>query len=139
MSKRVFIGCGSQPKNTIGALRGDRALDLREHPLLARLHELEVAEPECVFLDQRQHEAVAVVAGLDAVDLVVELGSEAPDVGEVTEPGLVQVGRHCERVLGAIQVRAHDLDRALGLVGLEVRRHGRHPVAEKDVDVAVLE
>ena len=51
----------------------------------------------------------------------------------------MQVGRHGQRVLGAVQVRAHDLDRALGLVGLEVRRHGGHPVAEEDVDVAVLE
>ncbi len=86
MSKRAFIGCGSQPKNTIGRFAANRTFDLREHPLLARFDELEVAEPECVLPDQRQHQAVAVVAGLDAVDLVVELGGEALDVAKSRSP-----------------------------------------------------
>ena len=75
MSKRVFIGCGSQPKNTMGRFAATARSTCDEHALLARLDELEVAEPVLVLLDQRQHEAVAVVAGLDAVDLVLELRS----------------------------------------------------------------
>ncbi len=120
-------------------LRGDGALDLRQHALLARLDELEAAEPELVLLDQREHEPIAVVARLDAVDLVVELFRKALDVREIAQARLVQVGRHGQRVLGAVEVCAHDFDRSLGLVGREVRRHGGHPVAEEHVDVAVLE
>ena len=121
------------------ALRGDGALDLGQHALLARLDELEVAEVELVLLDQGQHQPVAVVAGLDAVDLVLEFRRVALDVREVVKPGLIEIRRHGERVLRAVEVCAHDLDRTLGLVGPQVRGHRGHPVAEEYVDVAVLQ
>jgi len=122
-----------------GPLCGDRALHLREHALLARLDQLEGAKAVPVLGDHFQHEAVAVVARLDAVDLVAQLRREALDVVEVTQSGLVQVGGHGKRVLRAFEVRPQDFHGAVGLVGRAVRCLCRHPVAEEHVDVAVLE
>src|SRR3546814_10624867 len=52
---------------------------------------------------------------------------------------LRRVLRHRQGVLGAFQVGAQHLDRALFAVLGDVGLHGRHPVAEEDVDVAVLQ
>ena len=46
MSKRMFIGCGAHPRNTIGRVRTYGTLDLRQHALLARLHQFELAQAE---------------------------------------------------------------------------------------------
>ena len=83
--------------------------------------------------------AVAVVARLDAVDLAVQLVLELGDVGEVLDAGLRRVLRHRQGVLGALQVDAEHLDRTLVAILGEIAFHGRHPVAEEDVDVAVLQ
>ena len=89
-----------------GLLVAHGALDLRQHALLARLDQLEVAEAELVLLDHLQHQPVAVVAGLDAVDRAVERGGEAVDVVEVLEARVIGVGRHREGVLGALEIGA---------------------------------
>ena len=85
-------------------VRVDGALDLRQHALLARFDDLEVPEAEGIGVDHAENEAVAVVAGLDAVDRVIQFGGEFADIGEVAQAGLVGVGRHGEGVLGAAQI-----------------------------------
>ena len=112
--------------------------DLREHALLARLDELEATEAELVLLDQVEDEVVAVVAGLDAVNRCPQLFSESIDVREVLEPRVVQIVGHAERVLRTDQVVADDFDGAFVGEGLQHRFLRRNPVAEEDVDVAVL-
>ena len=97
------------------------------------------SSPKAFVLDHLEDQPVAVVAGLDAVDLAVELVAELGDVGEVLEPLLGEVGRHGEGVLGALEVDADVLDRAVLEVGPDVGLHGRHPVAEEHVDVVVLQ
>ncbi len=113
-------------------------LDLRQHALLARFDEPETAEAELVLPDQLEDDVVAVVAGFDAVNRCPQLFSESVDVREVLEPCVVQIVGHAERVLGADQVVADDFDGAVVGVGLQDRCLRRHPVAEEDVDVAVL-
>src|SRR3546814_15351799 len=74
---------------------------------------------------------------LDAVDLAVEIVLELGDVGEVLQALLRGVLRHRQGVLGAFQVGPHRLHGAVLAVLGDVAFHGRHPVAEEDVDVAV--
>jgi hypothetical protein len=95
--------------------------------------------PKGVGLDHVEDQAVAVVARLDAVDLTAEFVAQLGDIGEVLDAGLGGVLRHRQGVLGALQVDAEHLDRAVVPVGGDVAFHGRHPVAEEDVDVAVLQ
>jgi hypothetical protein len=116
----------------------DGALDLRQHSLFARLDELEVAQAEQALPDHAQDQPVAVVARLNTVDGVVELGGEAPDIGKVVQAGLVGVGRNRQGVFGSRQVGADDVDRVVLEICLAVSFHGGHPVAEKDIDVFVL-
>src|SRR3546814_3243717 len=93
-----------------------------------------VRQVEVVLLDHVEDQAIAVVARLDAVDLAVELVRELGDVGEVLQALLRRVLRHRQGVLGAFQVGAQHLDRALFAILGDVGLHGRHPVAEEDVD-----
>ena len=121
-----------------GTLVAPGALDLRQHALLGALDQLEAAEAELVVVDHLLDQPVAVVAGLDAVDLAVELVLELGDVSEVLETLVIQVLRHRQRVLRTVEVGANHLDTAVRLERGDVGFHGRHPVAEEDVDVAVL-
>ena len=114
-------------------------LDLREHALFARLDEPETAEAEQVLAHHAEHQAVAVIARLDAVDGGVELRREACDVGEALQPGRVGVGRHRQGVLGAGEIVADDLHGAVCQVALAIGLHGGHPVAEEHVDVVILQ
>jgi hypothetical protein len=120
------------------SLLGNRALHLGEHALLARLDQLESAEAELVLLDHVDDVQVAVIAGLDAVDRPIQLLAETVDVGEVPEPGRVQVVGHGERVFRALEVRMYELDRLVVEKRLQHRCLRRQPVAEKQVDVVVL-
>ena len=113
-----------------------QAIDLREHALLGGFAHLEAAQAEHVPVDHPLDQAVAVVAGLDPVDLAVERVLVRGDVGEV---GDAQIGGglvHGERVLRALEVRAHRVDGARLAVGGDVGLHRRHPVAEEHVHVA---
>ena len=78
----MFIGCGSQPRNTIASLLRARALDLASMPCSELSTSSKPSEPELVVVDHLLDQAVAVVAGLDAVDLAVELVLELGDVGD---------------------------------------------------------
>src|SRR5256885_443727 len=71
------------------------------------------SETEVVVLNHPQNVMVAVVAGLDAVDRVMQRGAEALDVGEIPEPGGVSVGRYRQGVFRTAEVLAHHLDRAI--------------------------
>ena len=51
--------------------------DLREHALLARLDQLETAKAKLILPDQLEDDVVAVVAGLDAVELSRKAGNKA--------------------------------------------------------------
>src|ERR1700733_5739455 len=60
-----------------------RSLHFRQHPLLARLDDLEVLQSELIALDEVEDQAVAVVAGLNAEDFALERILEFPDVAEI--------------------------------------------------------
>ena len=77
------------------------ALHLRQHSLFAGLDQFEAAQAELILLEHVQHMPVAVVAGFDSVDRVVEFGSEALNILEVLETGGIGVCRHRQRVFGA--------------------------------------
>ena len=122
-----------------GFLAARRPLDLGKLALFARFDQLEIAEIEQVLLQHLEHMPVAVVAGLDAVDGALQRGGEAVDVGEVPQARLPGIRRHRQRVLGAGEIRTQHLDRSLVDVAFAVGFLGRHPVAEKYVDVVVLQ
>jgi hypothetical protein len=114
------------------------AFDLGQHALLAGFDQFELAQAEQILLQHRQDQPVAVIAGLDTVDRILQLRREALDVGERLQAGIVGVGGHGQRVLGAGQIGAEHLDRAVGHIGPAVAFLGRHPVAQEHVDVLVL-
>ena len=116
-----------------------RPLDLAQHAGLAGFDQLEVLQAEGVALDHVVDDHVAVVAGLDPVDLAVKLVLELRDVGEIAKAPLGDIGRDRQSVLGAFQVGAHDLDRLVFDIGADEGFHRRHPVAEEDVDVLLLQ
>ncbi len=58
---------------------------------------------------------------------------------EALQPLVVELLGGGERVLGAFEVLADGVDGARLAIGRDVGLHGRHPVAEKDVDVIVGE
>ena len=68
------FGCGSQPRNTIGSSRSAARETCAKHARLGAFDDAEVgrAEAEGVGLDHVDDQAVAVVAGLDAVDAPIE-------------------------------------------------------------------
>ncbi len=68
-----------------GLFRASGALDLGEHALLTGFDELEPSQPELVLLQHAQDEPVAVIAGLDAVNRILQLRAEALYVGEVVQ------------------------------------------------------
>ena len=65
------------------------AVDLGQHALLARRHQFPVAEIEGAFLDHPVDVGVGGSAGIDAVDLAVELVGEAAEIGDVVRQALV--------------------------------------------------
>ena len=81
-------------------------------PCSLLLDQLEVAQAELVLLDHVEHVAVAVVARLDAVDLVVQLAGEFLDVGEIVQPLVVEcrwARRGC--ICAPVRLARDDLDR----------------------------
>ncbi len=114
-------------------------LDLREFTLFARLDQLEIAQAELILLQHFQNQAVAVVAGFDAVNRIVECRGKPVDVLEILESRVVGVRGYGERVLGALKIRTDHDHRTVGVVGFAIGLLGRHPVAEKYVDVLILQ
>lgn len=108
-----------------------------EHARLAGFHQLELAQFEGVLVDHALGDAVAVVARLDAIDLVAQLVGELRDIGEAAQAAVVDVLGNRQGVLGALQVGAQRLDRAFLGVLLDVVGHGGHPVAQEYVEVVV--
>ena len=99
---------------------------------------LKPLQAEGVLVDHVEDQLVAVIAGLDPVDLAGELVAELGDVLEVLEARLVGVGRHGKRIFRPFEIGRDHLDALVVEIGLADRIHGRHPVAEEDVDVLVL-
>ena len=128
------MGLPAEEHDRLVAARGAR--NLRQHPLLGALDDLEAPEPEGVVLDHGQDLSVAVVAGLDAVDLAVERVAMRRDVLEGVDAERGPGGVGGERVLRAFEVGADRLDRAGLLVGRDVALHGGHPVAQEHLHVA---
>src|SRR5690606_22150801 len=122
-----------------GLLGVHRALHLAQHAGLRAFDDLEAVETELAGVDHVDDQTVAVIAGLDTVNLAAEFVLELGDVGERFEAGVVGVFGHGQRVFRALEVGYDRLDRAVLSVGRDVGFHGRHPVAEEDVYVLVLE
>jgi hypothetical protein len=90
------------------------------------------------LFDHSQDQAIAVVSRLDAVDGVFQLGREALDVGKITQAGCIGIGGNGQRVFRAGQIHANHLNGVTVQIGLSVRLHGGHPIAQEDIDVFVL-
>ena len=116
-----------------------RPLDLGQLALFARLDQLEVPEIEEVLLQHLEYMAIAVIAGLDPVDGVLQGRREAVDVIEGPQTRLPGVGGNGEGVLRAAEVGAHHVDRPFLDVLPAVGVLGRHPIAEEHVDILVFE
>ncbi len=82
----------AEEDNPLACSDGPRHLG--EHPLFTRFDESPAAKPEGIPFDHRTHDAVAVVAGLDAVDSPPEPFAECLQIGEVTHAGGLNVLRH---------------------------------------------
>ncbi|MCY1529880.1 hypothetical protein D9M68_650490 [compost metagenome] len=111
-------------------------LDLGQHAAFAGLHQLEVAEAERVLPDHLLDQRIAVVARFDAVDPAAELLPELRQVGEALHTAVPGRLVHREGVLGTGEIGAEALHRAVVQVGADVVFAARHPVAEKDIDLA---
>ena len=116
-----------------------RLLGLGEHAGFRGFDQLEAFEIVLGLGDHVENDAVAVVAGLDAVDLAVELVLELAEVGQRLDAAVGDILRHDDAIARALEILADRLDRAVVGVGLHVVGHRRHPVAEEDVDVLVLQ
>jgi hypothetical protein len=103
-----------------GLLRLGRTLHLRQHALFAGLDQVEFVQTVEILLQHRQNQPVAVVAGFDAVDRMVQGRSEALNVIEVAQARLIGIRGHGQGVLGAAQVGAQHFDGALVHVALAV-------------------
>ncbi|MDT4848370.1 hypothetical protein FQZ97_824580 [compost metagenome] len=112
------------------------ALHLGEHAVLAGLHEFEVAQAEGAPCDHLVDQCIAVVAGLDAVDLAAQLLLELRQVGEALHAAFPGGLVHRQGVLGACEIGAEALHRAFIQVGTDVVFTARHPVAKEDIDLA---
>ena len=60
-------------------------------PASEDFHELEAVEAVVLVVDHPEHDAVAVVARLDAIDLAVELVLELADVLEALDPAVIDI------------------------------------------------
>ena len=116
----------------------DGAFDLGQHALFAGLDQLEVAKAVHIGLDDRQDLTIAVIARLDAIDGMVELGRKARNVGKILQARRPSIFGDRQGVFGARQIGADHLDRAVLFKRRAVLGHGRHPVAQKDIDILVL-
>ena len=82
--------------------------------------------------------AVAVIAGLNSVNLAVKLVLELVDVGEIMQARIIKRLIDSERIFGPFKIGAEGLNGGVFPVSLDVVFHRRHPVAEEHVDVAAL-
>ena len=80
---------------------GHGAHHLRDHAGFAGLDQLEATQVKGFFLDHVQDQAVAVVAGLDAVNLFLEFVGVFGDVGKGFDTGLSHVIWHGQGVFRA--------------------------------------
>jgi hypothetical protein len=90
------------------------------------------------LLQHLQDQAVAVVARLDAVNLVVQSSAEPFDIVEVVKTRRIRIGRHGEGVLGALEIGTDHHHGTVGEIGCAVGFLRGHPVAEEHIDVFVL-
>ena len=114
------------------------AFDLSQHALLAGLDQFEFTQTKLILLQHFQHVAVAVIAGLDPVDGVIERRRETLNILEVFQTSRVGVDGNRQGVLGACQIRSNYLDRAVIHVPASVSLLGRHPIAQEHVDVVIV-
>ena len=80
-----------------------RLLGLRQHAGFRGFDQFEAFEIVLRLLDHVEDDAVAVIAGLDAIDLAVELVLELADVGQRLDAGFGDIGRHDDAVAGALR------------------------------------
>ena len=111
-------------------------MDLRQHALLARLDEVEVAEAELVGLDHAQDRAVGARSRLDAVKPAAQLLLESRDVAVAPKTLLGRAGRGREADHGPLEVDPDHVDPSLGHEGGLDRLLERHPVPQEHVNRA---
>jgi hypothetical protein len=83
----MFIGCGSQARNTIGVCARKERSTSASIPCSLDSISLKLPRSKRFCLKHAEDQAVAIVAGLDAVDRGVQLHSKALDVGEGAQSG----------------------------------------------------
>ena len=133
-----MTGCGVQAEEDDPFIVLDRLLGGGQHAGLRAFDQLEAFELVRRIGDHFADDAVAVIAGFDAIDLGAELVLVGADVGEALDARVGHILRNDEAIARALEIGADVFDRLLVEIGLHVRRHRRHPVAEEDVDVLVL-
>ena len=116
-----------------------RACDLSQHPLFTGFHQLPAFQAESVRVDHHLDQTIAVVAGFDAEDLASELVSVGRQVGEVANPGLMNVAGDRQGILCAGQIGLDDLDAAIVPVGGDICGHAWHPESQEYIDIPVFQ
>ena len=91
------------------------------------------------LLDHPVDVGVGRSAGIDAVDLALELVGEAAEIGEAADAAFRHVVRHGQRELGVLQVGPDQVGFLVLQQRLRQMALRRHPVAEEDVDLAGLQ
>ena len=116
------------------------AVRLGQHADLGRLHQLKLFQTKRAIADHPRYQGIAITAGLDAVDLPLQVLLKPRDVGKVPQPLVVQVLRHRQRIPGTHQIGwLQHLDLPGLDEGLGHRHHMRDPVTQEDVELPVLE
>ncbi|MNG95232.1 hypothetical protein D3C79_542610 [compost metagenome] len=109
-----------------------------EHAGLARLHERETLEPELIVFDHLCTDTVGAAAWLNDVNLGAEFVLEFGDVTESTQPGIIGIAWYRKGGLRIRQRRRSDkIDLLLTKVRLSNWLHGRLPIAQEGIQLAV--
>ena len=115
------------------------AVDLRQHGLLARFHQLPIAQAELVIGDHLGDGLVRRRARLDAIDLALEGILVGVEIGEILDAQILGRIGHRQGKLRAGQVRGQLLGLARGVDVVAELLLRRHPVAQEHIGFALFQ
>ena len=116
-----------------------RPRNLCQHALLGRFHDLKSFKAKRIGGDHVQDQPVSVIARFNAVDFGIKLILELGDIGKALQAGIMGILRDGKRIFRTLKIDANRLHRPVFAIGFNVTLHGRHPVAQEDVNVLVLQ